>query len=306
MLSSGRPQRLLPLLVATAFTFLVLDVAGFTPIVNVRRTVLSIGQPIGAVLAFVVSPLTGTWNGAVHYDDVIDENHELRRRVAELEGAIAGRPDAESELRALLAATEIDYLGDVDRVTARVAADRQTDFERIVEINKGEADGIARGMPVVTGHGLVGIVELVTGDRSVIRLITDVDVAVGVRSEHGLGLARGSRDGGLRLEVTPELAQSIRLGAAVDGERFVTSGVDRSAYPAGIPVGRLVVRSGGGASNGEFAGAGSEAGSSDPAGPTLRPGQQGYGDATLQVSLEPLAGIERLGYLTVLLIDRPA
>ncbi len=300
MLPSGRPQRLLPLLVATAFTFLVLDVAGFGPIVNVRKTVLTVGQPIGAVLAFVVSPLTATWHGAVHYDELTEENHELRRRVAELEGGIAGREDAEAELRSLLAATEIEYLGDLERVTAKVVVDRRTELERVVEIDKGRQAGIVRGMPVVTGNGLVGIVELVSGDRSVIRLITDGDTAVGVRSDHGLGLAAGGRDGRLVLDLTPRLAESIRLGAVVDGERFVTSGVDRSAYPAGIPVGTLVISGGVDQQDPD------DNGSLSPAAPTRRVGQDGYGADELEVYLEPLAGIDRLGYLTVLLADPPA
>ncbi len=288
MLPASRSRRLLPLLVATASALLVLDVVGFGPIVTVRQWTLSMSRPIAAILDVAVAPVDGVWHGAVHFDDVTEENHRLRRRVAELEGALAGRPDVEADLEALLAATEIDYLGDVDRVSSRVIADRHTELERIVEIDKGRSAGIAPGMPVVTGNGLVGRIEIVTGERSVVRLLTDVGVAVGVRSSHGLGLATGDRVPELRLEVTPELAESIRLGAVVDGERFVTSGVDRSIYPAGIPVGTLVIPTSG-------HGLGPASGNDGPPGPAA--------GATL--TLAPLASMDRLGYLTVLLIDPP-
>ncbi|MGH1493250.1 MAG: rod shape-determining protein MreC [Acidimicrobiales bacterium] len=340
MLPHKRPRRLLPLFMATAMALLVLDVAGFGPIVTLRRTVLTIGQPIGVVLAFVVSPLTGTWNGAVHYDDVETDNHRLRQRVAELEGKLAGQADAEIELRALMAATNIDYLGDVDRVTARVVADRTTDFERVVEIDKGTGHGIASGMVVVTGSGLAGTVELVAGNRSVVRLISDVQVAVGIRSKHGLGLAVGTRDGRIALELTPELAEAIRVGAVADGERFVTSGVDRSIFPPGIPVGTLTLLTvpGGPAGvripadvpadvaadvpagaaadttvdpgTGELA-AGAEpdtvpqgqpSNAPSPAGPSLAPDGTPY-DPAAGLFLQPLAELDRLGYLTVLLIE---
>ena len=289
MLPSSRSPRLLPLSAATALALLVLDLAGFGPIVTVRRWTLSMSRPVTAIVGVAVAPANEAWHGAVHFDDVAEENNRLRRRVAELEGTVAGRAEVEADLQALLAATDIDYLGDVERVTARVISDRHTDLERIVEIDKGSRSGIAAGMPVVTGTGLVGRTEIVTGDRSMIRLITDVGMAVGVRSRHGLGLATGDRAAELRLEVTPELAEAIRLGAVVDGERFVTSGVDRSVYPAGIPVGTLLVPTSG-------------HGLGPPSGHDGQPGEPSGAD----LALLPLASFDRLGYLTVLLIDPPA
>lgn len=300
MMPANRPRGLLPLFVATAVTFLVLDLAGFAPIVALRRTTLSVGQPVGDVLGFVVAPVSATWNGAVHYDDVEEENHRLRHRVAELEGDIGGHADLEAELRAVLEATDIDYLGDVERVSARVVVDRRTDIERIVEIDKGADDGIVAGMPVVTGRGLVGMVELVNGNRSVVRLITDVDGAVGVRGRNGLGLAVGGRDGTLHLEASPELAESIRLGAVNDGERFVTSGVDRSLFPAGIPIGTLIIKSGGPPNRDPVP---IETGPLSPAGPTRVPDGSVYDSVELDLEIWPLAEIDRLGYLTVLLIE---
>jgi rod shape-determining protein MreC len=316
VLAPGRNRRLLPLVVASALAFLALDAAGFGPIAAVRRTVLSVGQPIGAVLGVVVAPLANTWNGAVHYDELADENRQLRRRVAELEGRSAGQADLEADIRSLLEATEIEYLGDVERVTARVVSDRRTEIERVVEIDKGSEAGIELGMPVVTGHGLAGMVELVTGKRSVVRLITDADVSVGVRSSNGLGLTDGRGDGGLGLRATPELLEAIRLGAVTDGERFVTSGVDRSLYPPGIPVGTLSV--GPGAAEPSRVGdprpgedldgpPGPPPGPASPAGPVLAPEDVTYEAlGVLEVSLQPLADIDRLGYLTVLLVEPPA
>lgn len=329
MFTSGRNRRLLPLLVASTLAFLALDAAGFGPITSVRRTVLSIGQPVGAVLAAAIAPVVSTWNGAVHHDQLAEENGRLRHRIAELEGSLAGQSDLEDELRSLLDATEIEFLGDVDRVTARVVADRRTEIERIVEIDKGSDHGIEVGMPVVTGHGLAGTVQLVTGSRSVIRLITDADVAVGVRSPNGLALTDGRGAGGLGLRATPELAEAIRLGAVADGERFVTSGVDRSLYPPGIPVGTLRVHTegdqleptdpgrDGGNSDGTNEGDETDGGPGpdpshgdglpSPAGPSLAADDLTYRTAgTVDVSLRPLADLERLGYLTVLLVEPPA
>ena len=70
---------------------------------------------------------------------------------------------------------------------------------------------------------------------------------------------------------------------------FVTSGVDRSVYPAGIPVGTLLVPTSGD-------------GLGPPSGHDGQPGEPSGAD----LALLPLAAFDRLGYLTVLLIDPPA
>lgn len=298
MVPSSRNRRLLPLIVVSALSFLALDAAGFGPFGALRRAVLSVGQPIRVVLGAAVAPVGDVWDGAVHYDEVVAENGELRRQVADLEGRFIGQADLERDLQDLLEATEIDYLGDTERVSGRVIADRRTELERIVELDKGSDDGIARGMPVVTGRGLVGTVEVVTDDRATVRLITDGNVAVGVRSESGLGLAAGRRESTLELLASPELAESIRIGAAVDGERFVTSGVDRSVYPSGIPVGELDLQA-----EPESPIPDGGPGSIDPASPSLGPGGVSVDQPSLDaLVLRPFADIDRLSYLTVLLI----
>lgn len=304
---------MLPLVIATALTLMALDAAGFAPISGARRTVVSAGAPIGQLLGVAATPLTGIWHGAVHFDEIEEENRLLRRRNAELAGLIAGQPDAQAELEALLDATEISFLGDVERVTGRVVADRRSDVERVIEIEKGEDDGIREGMPVATGTGLVGVVQIAAADRSVIRLLTDVDVAVGVRSRHGLGLAAGDGEGPLQFTASPELAEAIRLGRVSNGTRFVTSGVDRSIYPSGIPVGSLQIITeeeggtnldGGGGDTPNPAGPNTAVGASSAVPPSVGP--QGSTDSVLDrytLRLEPLASLDRLGYVTVLLVE---
>ncbi|MEM7275873.1 MAG: rod shape-determining protein MreC [Actinomycetota bacterium] len=279
------------MVVATAIALLALDAAGFGPIRSLRRTVVTVGEPVGLALAVVASPVVGAWHGAVHYDDVLEENRQLRHRNAELAGRLAAQPDTAAELASVLAATEIDFLGDVERVTARVVADRRTPIERTIEIDKGADHGIGEGMPVVTGLGLVGAVELVTDRRSVIRLITDVEAAIGIRSTGGLGVARGAGIGVLEVTATPELSAAIGAGDVTDGARLLTSGVDRSLYPAGIPVGTLQADPGSRTRVDGGIAATDEDGAPIPAGPTRTPVLQ----------LRPLADLDRLGYVTVLL-----
>lgn len=268
MVTGTGNRRLLPLVLVTGFTLLALDAIGFGPIDGLRRSVLTAGAPVRSVAVTAVSPFTAVWNGAFDYDDVVEENRLLRQRLADAEGALAAHPDLAAELAALSEAVDVFHIGQVERVTARVVADRHTGLERIVELDKGTDDGVARGMPVVTGSGLVGLVAEAVPGRSIIRLLTDPEIAVGVRSRHGLGLVVGRGGSELELQPGPELAAAIERGQVTEGHRLVTSGLERSHLPAGIPVATL--------------------------------GPEG------ELVVRPAAEIGVLGYLTILLVDRPA
>ncbi len=254
------------LLVLTALALMTLDARSVGPFNGVRQLAFSATQPLRSVAGFVLGPVGGAWNGAVHFDDVQRENDGLRRELAELEGRVARLPAVERELELLLEATDIDYIGDIPRVAARVVTDRDTNLERIVEIDRGSDDGCDVGMPVVTGSGLVGRIIAVEGERSQVQLITDARLHVGVVTAMArvTGVTSGAGDGeDLVIDLVDGASETVSAGT-----RFVTSGFDRSRYPGGIPVGRLTVD----------------------------------GDATLLV---PTADLENLGYVTVLLVPEP-
>lgn len=259
-------RRVVVLLVVTALALMTLDARSVGPFNGVREVAYTATQPLRAAVGFVVSPVAGAWNGAVHYDDLQDENAQLRRDIAELEGRVAGLPDVELELEQLLEATDIDYIGDIPRVAARVVTDRDTNLERIVEIDRGSDDGCEVNMPVVTGSGLVGRIIAVEGGRSQVQLITDARLHVGVvtASNRVTGVTSGNGNGN---DLVVDLVDGA-VDVVSTGTRFLTSGFDRSRYPGGIPVGRLVID----------------------------------GDAT---TLVPIADLENLGYVTVLLVPEP-
>ena len=257
-------RRLVLLLVVTAIALMTVDVRGFGPLDRAREITLRVTAPPRDVVAWASSPVLEAWRGLVHHDDLVTENAALRDRVAELEGEVQRAPDAEAELAELLRASDISFIGDVPRVTARVTTDRETGLDRLVEIDKGSDSGLRTSMPVVTGTGLVGRLELVTPRRSVVRLITQPQFTVGVRSSTGaVGVAQGDGSG---QPLALELSQT-RARLTGEGQRFETTAFERSLFPPGIPVGRLV---------------------GDPS-------------TEDELQLEPLADLDQLGYVTVLL-----
>jgi rod shape-determining protein MreC len=130
-------------------------------------------------------------------------------------------------------------------------------------------------MPVVNGAGLVGRVVLVTSDRSTVQLITDPDFAVGIRllSTQITGTARGQGSGEDLIADTnlePDADDLPEPGASV-----TTSGIDRAAFPASIPVGKV------------------------------RSINESSGGLTIDLVIRPMADTENLAFLTVLLWEPP-
>jgi rod shape-determining protein MreC len=154
-------------------------------------------------------------------------------------------------------------------------AGEPSNFSHTIDISKGRSDGIRVGMPVVNGAGLIGKVVLVTPHRSTVQLVTDPDFAVGIRllPSQVSGTARGQGKGEHLIADTNLEADTTDLPKA--GTAAVTSGVDRSAFPASIPVGKVT---------------------------EVRKASDGL---TLDLVIRPMADTQQLSFATVLLWEPP-
>jgi rod shape-determining protein MreC len=233
---SARPRFTLLLLVLTAITLLTLDERGAGAIRSVRSAARDAFAPIASAADRVLEPIGDAFQGVVHYGDLEAENSRLREQLAEREGAQAQAVDAQRELKALLDQQDLDFVGDVPTVAARVVSTSPDNFRLTVEIDRGTDSGVAEDMPVVTGAGLVGRVVSVSRTRSTVLLLTDRESSVGVRltTSGDVGVATGR---GLRTPLQVDLIDAAT--AVAEGEVAVTSGLQQSVFPPGIPVGTV-------------------------------------------------------------------
>ena len=236
--TSRRSRFTLILLVLTSVTLLTLDLRNFEPVEDARRVALDAFSPVKDVADGAFEPVGDAWNGAFGYDELKSENDELRERIDELTGELALSADAKETLVDLYAELDIDYIGDVEAVTSTVVYGPVNNFDHTIEIDKGSDDGIAEGMPVVSSAGLVGTVgTVIDGDRSVVTLMTDPAFRVGMRMVESdeFGVARGQGRGRPLIGFTG-------IGAELDiakGEDVITSGLERTLFPAHIPIGKV-------------------------------------------------------------------
>lgn len=170
----------------------------------------------------------------------LTELQNLRQRNAELEEALAQFQSELVELREIASdynrlAELLDYTtskANQEFVTADVISVDESNLLRTITINRGARDGIARGMPVVTGQGLVGRILNVSANASRVLLITSRDSAVSARlqSTRVEGSVQGQTAGNLRMTMIP-LGQALTVGDLV-----ITSGLGGN-FPPDVVIG---------------------------------------------------------------------
>ena len=123
-------------------------------------------------------------------------------------------------------------------VPAEIISRDSSTWWRTVTINRGEEDGIAPEMPVLTDEGLVGRTTTVSPNIAVVLLISDENcrVAVSVEGTREQGIVTGERVAG----VSPLLDLNFlsKQAELKPGQKVYTSGVG-GVFPSGLFVGTI-------------------------------------------------------------------
>lgn len=229
-----RSRATLGLIVLTAVTLLVLDLPGTGALNPVRSAASTLLRPVRAAGDAIFAPISNGWKGVFGYDEVTDENAELRRELEERRGQDAEIARLQDENRELKKTLGIE-VADIPRKTVEIVSGPLSSFDRAVEIDAGSSSDIRSGMAVVTGGGVLGRVGEVRRSTSTVELITEPSVSIGVRLRNGdLAIATGQGQG------RPLLVEGIDDGSRVrEGDFVYTAGIDRTAFPKDLLVGRV-------------------------------------------------------------------
>ena len=203
-------------------------------------------EPLGAVLMFIMRPLqiaaqgTVNWISGLHenYDTLAgfrSENERLRKRIQTLE--------VEQQRLLEAAATNhrlkqlLDFRGQLPGkvITASIIANNASSWFRSCTLDKGSADGVRKGMAVVTPLGVVGQVVAVTPGTAKVLLLTDPNsgIDVLVQRTRARGIVSGSLENGTILKYVKR-SEDIQ-----EGDRLITSGTD-GVFPKGMMVGTII------------------------------------------------------------------
>jgi rod shape-determining protein MreC len=217
-------------------------------------TLLSIGpqatRKIQSTFFQVISPFLKTGSGLERQitsvraglkalDELERDNAALRVENRSLKATNEALRDVEHEVNRLRHALNYRERSLFRLVPAEVVSRDSSTWWRTVTINRGEEDGLAPEMPVLTDEGLVGRTTTVSANISVVLLISDENcrVAASVEGTREQGIVTGERVAG---SLTPmlDLNYLSKQAELKPGQKVYTSGVG-GVFPSGLLVGTV-------------------------------------------------------------------
>lgn len=162
-------------------------------------------------------------------NDLILQNDQSSVRIAQLQSLVDDSKLLEEQVAFL---QERSF----HSVTARVTSRSTEQLSQSLMINKGSADGLQEGLPVITDQGvLIGTLRNVTDHSSEVLLLTSFDSRISSRVQNEAqspGVVRGEHNLSLFMEYIPQ------IDVVAVGDMVVTNGAD-SLIPQGLVVGRV-------------------------------------------------------------------
>ncbi len=236
MARSRRSRRTLTviILIVLSLSLISLDLNGRTHSLTsgIKSVANDVYSPLRQGVLDIISPIGNFFAGAFNYGSVQSENEQLQRTIGQLRAAQLEQGFERNQLRDITALQNLPFLQSLPTVTAQTQDEYSSNFTATITLDKGRADGVDVGYPVVGAGGLVGQVIQSFHHTSVVRLITDGESKVGVTFASQLtGIVDGQ---GPSSSMTADLvAPRTPLHK---GEVMFTSSLDAAAFPPGIPV----------------------------------------------------------------------
>jgi rod shape-determining protein MreC len=191
-------------------------------------------RPVQSGLTHAASSLGDLWQRYFALVGLQRENEALRQRILDLEREAVRLAEVEQTNKRLTELLGFRAAIRGPAVGAQVIGKDPGTLFRSFTIDRGGADGVRKGMAVVSPYGLVG--QVLTASPNAARVLTITDHNSGidavVQRTRARGIVEGALDDGCRMKY-------IRQGEDVQvGDRVVTSGRD-GIFPKGVVIGRV-------------------------------------------------------------------
>lgn len=218
--------------------------AVFLMVADVR---FKLTQPLRALLATVLHPvqrsllapvegIESTFQYMAGLETAIANESAARRALASQALRVNQVDQLQAENARLRALLDVRSSLQVRSQAAEVLYESTDPYSRKVVVDKGLAQGIAAGSPVICEAGVIGQVTRVYPLSSEVTLLTDKDAAVPV-----LNARTQARSAAFGLATGDALELRFMAGDAdvQVGDLLQTSGVD-GVYPPGLPVAKVM------------------------------------------------------------------
>lgn len=198
------------------------------------RIAIALVSPFQKMIFGISGFMSEVWTSYFYLVNVAGELSELQSELRSARSAIYQNHELTLENKRL--ARLLSMRDDMHRpwMAAYVIGKDPSPWFYSIIVDKGQAEGVEVGFPVVSLDGIVGLVIQTTSHSAKVMLVTDPNSAVDalVQGNRARGIVKGGLDGNCDLQYMLHKYE-IKLGDVV-----VSSGMD-GVFPKGLPIGKV-------------------------------------------------------------------
>ena len=200
----------------------------------VDALLMEVCSPFQKASTFVMKTVYGVFQDYLFLFHLQKENGALKQKIAELQKENHQMKEmalANERLKRLLQFRETISSA---VIAAEVIGHDPSSWFRSMTINKGEKDGLQKGMAVISTEGVVGQILKTSPDYSTVLLITDYNSAIDsvVQRTRANAIVEGKGENRCQLKFL------LRTEEVLAGDIVVTSGLSGN-FPKGLMVGEV-------------------------------------------------------------------
>lgn len=195
---------------------------------------MEISSPFQKASTFAIKKIRGVFQEYLFLVHLQRENERLKKKIADIQRENDQMREmvlSHERLRKLLQFRET--LSST-LVAAEVVGRDPSSWFKSVTINKGEKDGVRKGMAVISPEGVIGQILKTAPSHSVVLLVTDYNSAIDsiIQRTRAKAIVEGGGENRCQLKYL------LRTEDVVAGERVVTSGLGGN-FPKGLMIGEI-------------------------------------------------------------------
>ncbi|MBP1968800.1 rod shape-determining protein MreC [Virgibacillus natechei] len=205
-----------------------------------------INDTVGWAQTVIYTPVNFVTNVFTNIDDVrntYNENQLLKEQLSEYKSLIYEVQEIKEENEELRNTLDVtDSIRDYDPIQATVISRSPERWVEQITIDKGQQDGVARNMAVITAEGMVGKIQSTNEFTSTVQLLSGFDqlnrisATISREEEQDInGMIEGfdEETDSLLFRIIEESDDELE-----EGELVVSSGMG-GVFPAGLPIGTV-------------------------------------------------------------------
>jgi rod shape-determining protein MreC len=224
------------LFLVTAFLTYALNLRNKEHANPVERTVMGLTAPLAQGVSTAQGFLDSIWYDYIALVEVRRENVALRKSVKRLNERVVANNEAVAANARLQALLGLKQSLELPSVAVSVIGEDSSAWFKTLVVDRGSADGLSEGMPVLAAGGAVGRLVKVAPHSSRVLLLTDHASAIAalVQRSRARGVVRGMGGGRCSMEFT-EKDEDVKVGDSV-----ICSGIG-GVFPKGVPIGEVTM-----------------------------------------------------------------